>query len=410
MTGMPPPPASAAEEWRDAWPQPLIGMLGVVAASTFVYANSVFLGVLTAAFGWTRTQYSSGFLVQTLVGLIAGPLVGRLVDRFGPRRVALVGCFTVLAGVSLLGTAIGSVAQWRLLCVIQGLCIAPLSPTVWITAVSGRFNASRGLALGVVLAGSGVASMLWPVVAVQFLGLLGWRAALPALGITAAVLVLPLTLLFFQGPAVRRAAGGPRPSLGRAMLSRTFLCILLAGALFTALSLGLVLSLVPILTGNGFTLATAAWLASVVGITTLIGRVLTGLALDRLPTRAVGILSFLLPIPAVLLLRAGAGSLPLSLAGVALLGFTTGAESDVLAYLASRRIDRAIFASAYAIIIACYTACAATGPLIASILYDRSGSYGPFLLLCVPMAIGSAVLIALVPASVRETEQQGEIR
>ena len=387
------------QEWAAAWPQPVIGMLGVVGASTFVYANSVFLGVLTETFHWTRTEFSSAFLFQMIVTLIVGPIVGRLVDRYGPRPIALVGCFTFVVGLSLISTISGSIWQWRLLCMLQGACIAPLSPTVWITAVSGRFNASRGIALATVLAGSGAASAIWPLIAVHYMTWLGWRGALLALAITPIAVVLPLTLFFFKGPVpVRRDGGhGARPKLSSAILTRTFLCILCAGALFTSLSLGMVLSLVPILTSNGFDLTTAAGLAGIVGLTTLLGRFVTGFALDRLPTRIVGVVSFLSPILASLFLWQGHGSLAFSIAGVAVLGFVTGAESDVLAYLASRRIERSIFASAYAIILAVYSASAATGPVLASVLYDRSHSYAPYLLLCIPMAVVSAILIWLIP-------------
>jgi MFS family permease len=390
---------SARQEWAAAWQLPIIGMLGVVATSAFLYSNGILIGVMTKALGWTRSEFSSALSITMLASLVFGPVVGRLVDRYGPRRVALTGCFTYLVGMSLLATANGSIWQWRLLCVLMGACIAPLSPTTWITAVSGRFNASRGLALAIVLAGSGGASALWPILSARYVEWLGWRATFPAIGISSMAVVLPLTLFFFHGPVpVRRDGGhGPKPKIGPTLLSRTFMCILLAGLLFTSLSLGLVISLVPILTGNGFGLNEAAGIASLVGLTTLLGRFVIGIALDHLPTRTVGLVSFLMPIPVVLLLWQGAGSLPLSIAGVALLGFTTGAESDVLAYLASRRIERSIFASVYAIIIACYTAAAGTGPLLASLLYDTYHSYAPFLLLCVPMALVSAVLIWLLP-------------
>lgn len=390
---------TARNEWAKSWPQPIVGMLGVTAASSFLYSNGILIGVMTRAFGWSRSDFSSALTITMLASLIFGPVTGRLIDRFGPRRVALTGCFTYLVSMSLLATANGSIWQWRLLCVLMGAGIAPLSPTTWITAVSGRFNASRGLALAIVLAGSGAASALWPVLSAQYIAWFGWRATFPALAATAIVVVLPLTLICFHGPAPVRRDGlpGPRPRIGPTLISRTFLGILFGGALFTSLSLGLVISLVPILTGNGFTLGAAAGIASVAGLTTLLGRFIIGIALDHLPTRIVGVTSFLMPIPVVLLLWQGADSMALSIVGVALLGFATGAESDVLAYLASRRIERSIFASVYAIIIACYTAAAGTGPLIASVLFDHFQSYQPFLLLVVPMSVASAFLIWLVP-------------
>ena len=108
--------SASSREWAALWPVPFTGLAGVVACSAFAYSNSVFMLELTAEFGWTRTQFSSAFLLQMLVTLTIGPLVGWLTDRYGPRRIALCGLVPYVFSVSMLGLANGSIWQWWLLC------------------------------------------------------------------------------------------------------------------------------------------------------------------------------------------------------------------------------------------------------------------------------------------------------
>lgn len=401
---------SARREWAAAWPMPLIGMLGVVTSSAFVYSSGVFMTALTHEFGWTRAQFASAFTIQMLVGIVMGPLVGRAVDRFGPRSVALAGLCGLIVGLPLLGLANGSIWQWRMLCIIEGIGLAALSPVTWVTAVAGSFNVARGLALAVVLAGTGVGTALWPWVALNLIGLVGWRLSFTVMAFAAFAVLMPLTLLFFRGTSVVRGPERlPRVPLWPTIRSRTFLCLIVAGCLYASVTLGLTLHLVPILTGNGFTLADAAAAAVVVGVATLVGRLVTGYALDHLPTRIVGLVAFLLPIVEVFCFWQGNGSAALSFAGAALLGLTSGAESDVLVYLASRRLDRSVFASAYAIFNTFFAIAASMGPLIAGSLFDTYGSYDAYFLLCVPIALVAALLISLVPSAPAEqpTEAAG---
>ena len=55
------------------------------------YAYSVFLVALLREFGWSRSVLAGAFSVFTLVSGGAGPVLGALADRFGPRRLILIG-------------------------------------------------------------------------------------------------------------------------------------------------------------------------------------------------------------------------------------------------------------------------------------------------------------------------------
>jgi len=407
LTGSPGRAPTARDEWRTRWPLPFVAMLGISGSSLYSFSNGVFLGAVTREFGWSRADFSWGFTVQMLLVMLTAPFIGRLIDRFGPRRLALIGIVPFALGLSSLGLANGSLLQWVVLCAVQGLAGACISPVVWLTAIVGHFNASRGMALAIAQAGLGVSSAIWPSASAFYIQTVGWRYAFVALALTWMVPMLPLAVLFFrdardhQSPLARARTVLPPPmdppGVARLLFSRTFICLILAGGLFSTVSIGMTVQMVPLLQTSGFSLTTATSIASVAGVATLIGRLLTGLLLDRIPAKIVAIVTFLVPILPVLLLWQFKGSLEVSIAAMVIFGFTAGAESDVVAYIASRLLPPGVFASGYAIIIAVYAVFASVGPLVASRLFDVHGSYDIFLMAIVPTVIVCAGLIATLP-------------
>jgi MFS family permease len=394
---------SAEKEWAAMWPLPIVAMLGIAGCAAFAFSNGIFLGEMTCAFGWSRAQFSSAFTVQMLTGLILAPLVGACIERFGPRRIALTAILPYALSLSLLGLADGSIGQWRVLCALQGIAAAFVGPPVWITAVIRRFDASRGLALAVSLAGIGVAAMIWPLIAAFCLQRLGWRPAFAAMAFSWAIPMLPLTFSCFYAEgdekgsaASSRPSPSLQPSLAVLLRSRTFLYLLVAGGLFSSITLGLGLHLVPLLRENGLALTRAATVASTYGAATLVGRIGTGFLLDRLPARYVGVSAFLLPVVVSMLLLQRSSSLAVSFAAAILFGLATGAETDIVTYLISRRLSSS-FASAYAVVNSVFAVCASLGPLIAGALFDLRGSYRLYLLAIAPTVTVSAWLIWLVP-------------
>ena len=389
------------------WQLPGTAMLGIAGISTFAYSNGVFLGEITRAFGWTRTEFSSAFTFQMLAGILCAPIAGRLVDRFGSRRVLSFAILPHLLSVALLGTIGGSVSQWQMLCVLQGLVAAFVAPAVWLAAVVGRFDASRGLAVAVSLAGLGLASMVWPLVSAAYVQLLGWRLAFPALASTFGIVILPLIYFYFYSAKERPSATASVHAISTPMLpalrSRTFILVAIAGGLFGSVTLGLNFHMVPLMRAKGFDLTTAATLASATGFASFLGRIGTGFLLDRLPTRVIGVCAFLVPIISVLMLLNIGSSLPLCFLAVIIFGLASGAETDIITYIIARRMPD-IFGTAYAIIIAIVGSCSSMGPLLAGRLYDLRGSYDLYLMVIIQVVALGALLIALLPPVPRPGE------
>jgi len=395
---------TARQEWAAMWPLPLVSMFGYVGGAAFAYSSGVFMEELTAEFGWSRAQFSSAFTIHALLGLVLAPVIGRLVDRIGPRKVALIGILPFMVGLSLFGLANGSIWQWWLIAFVQAIFASLIGGAVWVKAVVTRFNASRGLALATVLAGSGVATTVWPIAAAYFISQFGWRLSYPAMALSWGVFMLPLAWLFFiDADADKKASAQKKPlqALGEmkaVFLSRTFISLALAGAIFSALTLGLLLHLVPIFRDSGIELKTAAGLAGLAGIFAIVGRLSTGILLDLLPTRPLAIAIFLLPLLISALLWNFDGSFTRAVSAVIVLGFVSGADGDIIAYLISKAFDKAVFATIYSVLISILAISSSIGPIIAGAIFDQWGSYQIYFLAMIPMTLIAASLIGTMSA------------
>jgi len=397
--------ASAATEWRSHWTLPIAAAIGYSTAVLHTYAIGPFFEPLQQEFGWSRAQLSAGITITGLAGAAFAVPIGLLVDRLGPRLVGLIGVILMTGAFALLGTATGDTANWLLLWCVVAFANLWLQATVWTSAVASRFETSRGLAFAVTLSGASVAATVFPLLATSLIGAHGWRTAFMAMGGLWAALVFPIMLLFFRGAhdngakaraASKVASTAPGMSIGEGLRSPAFYKLVLASGLFTFTALGIIVHFVPILTDRGADPLAAAGIAALVGIFSIIGRLGTGLLLDRLPGQFVGAAVFVLPIIACALLFLDGGN-PLSQAvAAAIFGLTIGAEVDVIAYLASRHFGLKNYGVFFGAMTGALALGVAFGPLAAGAAYDRYGSYAPYLVLTmIFMAVSSLALATL---------------
>jgi MFS family permease len=402
----------AAEEWRSFWPLPLAAAFGYSTAVLHAYSIGPFVEPLQQAFSWSRAQISVGITIAGVMGALFSVPIGVLVDRLGPRTIGLVGVLLMTAAFAMLGTATGETINWLLLWGLVAFGNLWLQATIWTSAVASRFETSRGLAFAVTLSGASVAATVFPLLATWLIRSYGWRTAFMAMGGIWATLVFPILLLFFRGardqgpgqaansdaptaaPAATHAA--PGMSLAEGFRSRAFYQLLLASGLFTFTALGVIVHFVPILKDAGADPLAAAGIASLIGVFSILGRLGTGLLLDRVLGHLVGAGVFLLPIVAcALLLSYGANPLCQSIAA-AIFGLTVGAEVDVIAYLASQHFGLKHFGVFSGAMIGALALGAAFGPLAAGGAFDLYGTYRQFLMLTtVFMAASSLALVSL---------------
>lgn len=398
---------NASTEWHRYYMLPIAAALGYATSVIHIYGLGPYIEPISQSFGWSRTQTTIGLTIATLVQAVFSIPIGVLVDRLGPRPFGLVGVLLTTGAFALLGTASGDESQWYFLWGLLAIATLPVQATIWTSAVATRFEASRGLAFAVTLCGASLAAALFPLLGTWLIGSYGWQTAVPVQAAIWAAIAFPMILIFFRGAHDKQANASQsdrkeRPELEGASLSKglrssIYHRLLLASLLFTFTIIALVVHFVPILTDRGANPLEAAGIASLVGIFSVVGRLGTGLMLDRFRGSLVGAVVFLLPaVGCLCLLLAGDEFLGQAIAA-SLIGLTLGAEVDVIVYLTTQHFGLKNFGALYGGLLAALSIGTATGPLGAAAVFDRFGGYAHFLWLTLALMVASSIALATLP-------------
>jgi MFS family permease len=367
-------------------------------SSLLVFTFGVFLKPLAAEFHWSREEVSLAFAVAAIGIAVCSPILGALLDRCGPRRIILPSLTVfglTFASLSLLrGQLLVLYATFAILGAV-GNGTAQLAHS---RAVATWFTRRRGLALAVIMAGSGTGAMLWPWVAQELVDRLGWRNTVAALGAFALVLGLPVVAAFTRdNPAGRRAAGKTEPSVRvrHAIWSRPFVIIVVVLFLGSLGQNGAIIHLSALLTDRGLPASTAALILSTLGAASLLGRFAAGHLLDRFfAPRVAAALLGAAALGAFVL--ASAHSTVSGLFASMLIGIGMGGEADVTPYLLSRYFGLQSFSTLYGFTWTAYAIAGALGPVLMGRAFDFTGSYTLFLTgLSVLMLLAAALMLCL---------------
>jgi predicted MFS family arabinose efflux permease len=397
---------NAGAEWRAHWTVVLAACAGFGASTIISYSSSLFIQPLQHDFGWSRAQIMSGHSIASVTGVIAAPFTGMLVDRIGPRRLGIFAVAAICLATALFSLAGPDIWMWRALWVPMSLAIVIIQPSVWTAAITSLFSAGRGLALAVILCGGSLSSIVTPPLTYFLIEQYGWRVAWIGIAAFWATLALPLIWLFFTSAkdSARRSStpatvAPPRRSLRESgMLTRRYAQLLVGGVGIAAVVVTLGTSLVPVLSSNGLTRGQAAGIASLLGVSAIIGRLGIGALLDRIHGRYLAAFCVLLPIVGVLILIHFPGSIPAASVAVLIIGFSLGAELDIIAYLTSRYFRLENFGFLFGTIAGFLGLAASNGPVLLNAVFDATGSYIPALWAAIPICGVAALLFLLLGA------------
>jgi predicted MFS family arabinose efflux permease len=362
------------------------------------YTFSLFLNPLHAAFGWRREAIGGTFALAAITVALVSPGIGALLDRFPPRRVILpsIVIFALaLASLSRLGP---NIRQFYVTFFVLGLVANGTAQFAYARTVLSWFSKRRGLALALVLTGSGVGSILIPPLIQWTIAQYGWRNAYLMLG-GIALLGLPLTALLVRNRedavVAEDHSAGSGITVGAALRSRPF-WILASIIMLSAFSEnGLVTNLAAILTDHGAAPRTAALALSVRGGAGILGRLCIGFLIDRLSPQRIQ--TFVLSLSATgALMLAFARTFPEVLMGAAILGVGLGSEADVEPYLLAHYFGRKHFSVLYGLMWTAYAIGGAIGPMAIGRWYDRAGFYEPRFVVYLACVAFIAVAISLL--------------
>lgn len=364
-------------------------------ASVLVYTFGVFLKPLAEEFAWSRESVSAAFGIAAMTVAVCSPPLGFLLDRFEPRRI-------ILPSIAVFGLAFASLSLltahlWHLYIVflVLGVVGNGTAQMAYSRAVSSWFDRRRGMALSVVMAGGATGAMVLPPVTEALIGSIGWRSAFVAIGAMILVIGLPtVALLVRERPAPVAGAhpGGAGATLRDGLTSRVFWIAVTVLFVSSIAQNGALTHMSALLTDRGVTAGGGAIALSVMGASSLVGRLVTGWLLDHF---FAGRVAFGLLLTAALgtVFLAGASSLTGGVVAAALIGFGMGGEADVTPYLIARYFGLRSFSMLYGLTWTFYAAAGAVGPVLMGRAFDLTGSYETLL---TQLAVGTMAVAALM--------------
>jgi len=390
-------------EFRRGWKPLFAATAGTMTGASPIPFNvvPVLIGPLVAEFGWSRLQVNLSITIYGVIAALLAPLYGLFADNLGVRPVAIT-CLALFGLVFACGAYIpGTLTGFYGLFVAIGLIGIGSTPVTWSRAVGLWFVRHRGLALGIMLLGTSLAGIIVPQIARAAVQASGWRMAFVWVAALPLVVGLPIALLLFREPRPEERPAGLADasgeltglSAGAAVASRRFWTMWLSVLLAATAYGGAHINMVQIAGLHGLGLAAATSVLSVTAVGILLGRVLTGLLLDRFWAPGVALPVLLLPaLGCWLLIGTAPGTTPLFIGGF-LLGFAAGAESDLIGFIAARYFGMRSYGRVYGLLYMPFGLGAAISPAIYGYVRDTSGTYDPMLTAAVAMFAAAGLLL-----------------
>ena len=365
---------------------------------------------LIADLGWSKADFA---LVGSLplMMLVLVPVAGRFTDRFGTRTAALVGFTAMPLGFLAMSFMRGGITEFFAIYLVQHAFGILTTSMVFCRVVVERFDAARGIALSLVMTGPPLAGAIAAPVLGEVIADHGWRTGYQALALVCVAGGL-LSIPFMGRQARRTPEAKEEAKLGRAelmtMLRNPMLLLILGGMLLVNIPQVFASSqLKLVVMDSGVTDQTATWMVSLYAIGVIIGRFASGLALDRVSPHIVAIAALGLPAVGYMILASHITATGVLMGGVMVIGLAQGAESDIGAYLISRRFNLKNFSLLLSLMTMMIGLGSAIGSVLMSLTLRGGSGYGPFLVVSAVITLIGAALFALTGPLARSVARRG---
>jgi MFS family permease len=388
-------------------------MIQAVGIGVFV-TYGVFFNYLLAEFNWSRAVISGASSAAFFLSGVFAMAVGRLSDRFGPRILMSVASVSFGLGFMLMSQVTELWQLYFFYGVLFGIGLSSID-VIALTTTARWFVQSRGLMTGIVKVGTGAGQFSIPFLASILIGLYGWRQTYLIIG-SAALVVLFVIAQFIQ----------PRDDNGRCLafvdskdqseiptresqglntaeaLKTVQLWILCGANLLLVFSLLTVLvHIVPHAIDLGLSGPAAAGVLSTIGAVSMAGRFASGMAIDRIGSKAIMVICFFILIGALLWLQIADSQWMLYLFG-AVYGLAHGGFFTAISPIVAEIFGIASHGAIFGIVVFSGTTGGSIGPIIAGQIFDVRGSYSMVFTMITLMGLVSfGLMLLLKPIVVR---------
>lgn len=405
-------------EFRAHWPNLLGATLGLaLGAALNHYMLNLFGPPLLEEFGWEKSQFALvGAL--SLAAMVFVPVAGYLADRLGPRISLIIGFTAVPLAFVAFSLMSGSIYQFYAIILFMNTFGVLTTTLVMARIVVERFDAARGMALSVLMSGAPLIGATCVPIVGYVIETEGWRTGYLILAGASAVGGLAAILLTGRRRGGNTAAAEDKPKRTAPPITRQAFFEIVRQPVFIFLIGGMLLCNLPqvivhsqmnlVLMDNGATMRFATWLVSLYAISVVVGRFITGFALDRWPSHIIAFVALGLPALGLAIIASPFTMSWLLAFSIILIGLAQGAEGDVGAFITSRRFPLENYSFVYSFLIASMGAASAIGSIVLSVTLSYTGSYNLFLTLAAVATMIGAFFFYLTGWTGRQSAMNGQ--
>jgi sugar phosphate permease len=350
--------------------------------------------------GWSRQQVTSGNAYSKIVVALAfGFLAGRLVDRFGPRKLMLGGI--VMAGGALVGLSyVSSLGAFYFFYAFNALGYVFGGPLPNQVLLSRWFERGRGKAMGIAYLGIGVGGALVPLVAYALTQTHGWRGALRILGLLMIAVALPAAY-FVREPAKAAAAAAAVPAGSlRNILGRPAFYFLMIGSMASIGAVGGTIQNLALYLRLDRQLAQVDidTTLSIILLGSIVGRLTMGWLADRWAKKHVMLLIYVIVAVSIPMLVYAPTTATLKVCAF-LFGIGLGGDYMIIPLMAAELYGVAILGRVMGLVLTADSVSESLVPMFVASMRDQSGTYATGFLLLVSLAATGAAAVACLPAN-----------
>ncbi len=368
----------------------------------FAGAWGVFSRSYEADYGWSRGSVMA-VMTWMIAGMVAAsPVIGVIIDRYGPVKVLKISTTCLLTLVGLVFHTITNLYMLYAIGFLTGALTIGAQSISYTRLLSLHFDKNYGFAVGIVASGLGAGYMIMAPI-VEILIEKGDRIlAYRGLGIMISVVLFMLCFVSNGLSTLRRVdhmnsdAQVQGMSLYDSLNTATFWLISGVIGVFSFVLTGIIPHLVLIaheFTGDKNVVSIMIWF----GLTTVVSRIVFGYYLDKLPVRYLAMYFFGISVIGLDIGLISSNLIALMIATIFLaIGF--GAESDLIPCLIRQYFGLKAFGQIYGWIFMAFLIGAGLGPWVIGVGYDYFGSYRqPVAGLIIVAVIGLILLWAMKP-------------
>ncbi|MEM7016251.1 MAG: MFS transporter [Pseudomonadota bacterium] len=381
-----------------------------IAVGFFFYSYGVFFKSLSEEFGGSRTGVSFGLVVSNVVGSLASPFIGRMLDRYPIKNIMMSGAVTVSIGFFLLSNI---QTQWQFYLVLGSFiaigtaCMGGLATS---KLVANWFVKRRGTALGLAAMGISFSGMVMPPVSTWVIEQVGWRGGFLTFSIATVCLVIPMVWLFVitrpenigllpdgeaRSPSMNPANLAPAQPMRTwdIIKSRTFLTMVCAFGFMFGSGSSILAHLIPMVTDTGVDPYRAASVMSFCAGFGIAGKAFFGWLVDRVEARRAVWAAQAAHLTGLILLMYADSWLSFAV-GASIFGFGMGGSVPLQAALAGRVFGRDAFGQVMGLLRPMMLPLHMVGIPVSGLIFDYMGNYELAFLMCICFLIISILIVS----------------